>query len=545
MVKPTALFFKKQNSIISAATILGLASGLNALLGFVKGRVLTQQFGVSTDLAVFYTADRIPNFIYSIIVVGAISTVFIPVFGNILKINEKSAWRTASIVINSAFSAFILMWLVICIFSYQVMQLLSLGQFSHGDIVTGSNLIRIMLTAQMILIFSSFVTSILQSFKYFLIPALAPVIYNFGFIFGAMFLSDKYGIYGPALGVVIGSVLHLVIQIPLLRKIGFSYSVELHFRDKGVREIYAMVPARIGSVFIANALATINNSLAILISSSSVIYLRLANQLQFFPVSLFGASLASAILPTLSQESDEKSTDKFKKTFLTSFHQMTFLVMPASMGLIILRIPIVRLVYGTENFPWEATLLTAYSLAFFGISIFAQSAIYLITRAFYALKDPFTTVKISFFTLIINLMLSLFFIKVLNWGVWSVAFSFSISSLMDMGIMLYFLNKKVGGFDKHEAFAPFIKISYATLFMGLSLYIPLKLLDEFLLDTTRTINLIILTTVVGMCGGFCYFVFVKMLNIYEIEIFYKVLRRFNYRNANVTTTIGASDKSDT
>jgi len=520
---------KTQNTILSAALVLSIASGINAILGMLKGRLLAQYFGVSNDLAIFYTADRIPNLIYSILVVGAVSTVFIPVFTDLLKRNRETAFETASSIINAVFGFFVLVGSITFILSPWIIKLLSVGQFSGLEIVLGANLMRIMLISQVILVAGSLATSILHSFKYFMIPAMAPVFYNLGMLFGIIFLSGKYGIYGPTYGTILGALLHLGIQLPLLAKTGYIPSLSFNFGDKGLRELLHLIPPRLLSVFLANLVGTINNSLAILISAASVVYLKFALQLQTFPVLLFGLSMASASLPTLSEQGDRENMERFKKTFLTSFHQMMFLVIPLSVILLVLRVPVVRIVYGVSNFPWEATVQTSYVLAFFSLSIFSQSAYYLITRAFFALKDTYTPVKVSLFTIVLNLGLSLFFVVYLKLEIWAVALAFSFTSILDMILLMWLLNKKVGGFGVEKLLGPFLKISYAALLMGITLYLPLKLLDIVVIDTSRTLNLLLLTGIASFSGGATYLILTKLFKVEEIELFYKLMRKLDIR----------------
>jgi len=539
MVKSDFLM-KTQNTILSAAFVLALSAGLNAVLGFVKSRLLARHFGVSEDLSVFYTADRIPNLIYSVLVIGALSTIFIPIFNGIYKKNKTGAWKAASSIINASVVFFMFIGGVMYIFAPQIMQILSVNKFTPVQVQLGASLMRIMLIGQFILIISSFLTSLLQSFKYFLIPAIAPIIYNLGMIVGIVFLSPKFGIYGPTWGVVLGAILHLAVQIPLLKRINLKYTFIMDLKDKGIREMCALMPPRILSVLIANVLYTLNNSLAILISTPSVIFLKFASQLQFFPVNLFGISIASAALPTLSLESEDLDDikkngeakdpyEKFKKTFLTSFLQMMYLVIPAGVMMLVLRVPLVRLVYGVENFPWEATLETARTLGFFSLSIFAQSAVYLITRAFYSLKDTITPVKVSLVTIFINVLLSLFFIYGFKWGVWSVALSFSITSIVDMSVMFWLLSRKVGGFELGKLFVSFSKIALSGASMALSLYLFMKLLDLTVLDTSRTINLVILCGIATGAGFFSYLAFTKLFQVDEVAILYKLAKKFRIK----------------
>ncbi len=532
-----SFLMRTQKTILSAAFVIAFTYGLSAILSLVRSRLLAGFFGTDVELAIFYTADKIPSLIYSLLVVGTISTVFIPVFTNIRKQDPVQAWKTASSMINISILVFGFLGILVYLLAPTLINALSLGKFTSDQVRLGANLMRIMIGAQLLLILSSFITSLLQSFKYFILPALAPVLYNLGMIGGVMFLTPRYGIYGPAYGVVIGAVLHLAIQIPLARKINFDYKLLLDFKDRGIKEIFSLMPSRIFGSALVQTSTIINNSLAILVSTSSVVIFRFADQLQSFPVYLFGASIALAALPTLSFEADEVDRVNFKKTFLTSFHQMMFLVIPASVILLILRVPLVRLVFGAANFPWEATVKTSYTLAFFSISVLAQSSVYLLTRAFFALKDTATPVKVNVFNMIFSTGLSLFLVRYLGLGIWAVAFSYSMAAWIDMLLLLVLLGKKIGGWEWKALIKPFIKISYSAIFMAIILYVPLKLLDQLIFDTTRTLSLIILTAIVTLSGIASYLFFTWLFRVEEIELLYKLARRLNLSRQPVVESV--------
>ncbi|MEK7595585.1 MAG: murein biosynthesis integral membrane protein MurJ [Patescibacteria group bacterium] len=525
----TSFLFQTQKTIISAASILSFAYAISAGLSFVRTRVLATYFGDSFELGVFFVADRIPSFIYSLLVVGTLSAVFMPIFASIMKKDQDCAWKLSSTVINISLLTFSVFGVLAFIFARQVMLGLSAGHLSKEGLLLGASLMRIMMLAQFVLIFSSFISVILQSFRYFIIPALAPILYNIGMILGVVFLTPFLGIYGAAYGVVIGSFFHLLVQLPLLRKIKFKHSFSINLKEEGVSELMGLIPHRLLATVFYQVSAIIDTSLAILISAPSVVIFKFAEQLQSFPVNLFGVSIASAALPTLSLESDDKDFSKFKDTFLTSLHQMLFLVIPISIILLVLRVPLVRLVYGASKFSWEATILTSYSVAFFSFSIFSQAATYLITRAFYAIKDTRTPLKVMFFSVPFDILLSVFFIKYLNFGVWSIALSYSISSIFDFLILLHLLGKKVGWFDSNTLIEPFVKISYAAFFMGISLYAPMKILEKFIFDTTRTVPLIFLTIIATSFGIVSYLFFTRMFAVKEVDLLYSLVSRFKVR----------------
>jgi putative peptidoglycan lipid II flippase len=522
---------RTQSTILSAAGILALSSGMTALLGLVKSRLLTSYFGVSPDLSVFFTADRIPNLLYSLFVVGALSTVFIPVYSEAIKEKGEEAHEVASMIISAGVLIFLLLGGLAFIFAKSIIKVVAVNQFTPEEIMLGANLMRLMLGAQIILVVSSFITSMLQTHNYFLLPSLAPVLYNLGMIVGILTLTERFGIYGPTYGILLGAAAHLIIQTPALRKISYKYKFNLNFKNIFVKKIGRLLPPRMLSVFIASGMGTVHNSLALLISKPSVVYLKFADQLQTFPVSLFGYSIAAAALPALSRKAYPLNKAKFKKILVTSLHQVLFLVIPCAVILLILRVPVIRIIYGAARFPWESTVKTSYTLAFFSLSIPTQSAVLLLTRSFYALRDTVTPVKIGATTAALNLALCLIFINVLGWGAWSIAFAFSITSGIDMVTMLFVLNKRLGGFNIKELLEPFIKVSYAAAMMGMGLYIPLKLLDQYVFDTTRTIQLLGITGIAGTFGVVTYLVLTKLLQVQEIDLLYSLLRKINFRES--------------
>ncbi len=528
-MKTENFFLKSQNSIISAAVIIAATTGVNAFLGLIKGRLFTHYFGVSDQLAVFYTADRIPNMVYSLLIVGALSTVFIPIFSELVKKGKEEASETASAAINLSLIVFLTLSTLAFIFAKNVIQLLSLNQFSAENTALGVDLMRIMLVGQLILILSSFISTILQTMRMFIIPALAPLLYNVGMILTTIFLHEQLGIYAPALGVIVGAVLHILIQIPVINKTEIRYIPTLRF-TKGIDKLVHLIPYRLLAVFAANSLQTINNTFAILISSSAVIHLKFATQLQTLPISLFGASISMAALPTLSAESGDKSKEDFKKTFTTSLLQMLYMVIPASIILIVLKVPVVRIVYGVSQFPWDATVKTSYALGFFGLSIIFQSVIYLLTRSFYALKDTRSPVLVSLISIPINIGLTYLCVNHWHLGVWSIALTYTLTSFLDVVVLMYMLNNKVGGFEINSLLKPLVKISYASIIMGFALYIPLKFLDNFVFDTAKTINLVLLTMIAGAFGLSTYLWLTNLMKVAEIEMFYKLLRKMNLKS---------------
>jgi putative peptidoglycan lipid II flippase len=530
MVKPK-LFSSTQNTVLSAALILALAYGVSALLGLIRSRLMATFFGDSLELSVFYIADRIPSLIYSVLAVGALATVFIPVFTQELEHSKEKAFKTASNAITLCVLAFLTLSIFVVAFAPDIINLISAGKLDIDQIALGARLMQLMLIGQMLLVLSSFFGCILQSFKHFLVPALAPILYNFGLIFGILFLVGDYGIYAPAIGGILGALLHFAIQAIFIRRTGYSYKFQCNLSDSASLKMLALLPPRILSLTASQISITINNALAIFVSTGSVIYIKFADQLQSFPVNFFGASIALAALPSLSMETDQKDLESFKKTLFNSFFQMMFLAMPASVIFIILRVPVTRLVYGATAFPWDATLQTALILGIFSVSIFSQSAVLLLNRAFYAFKDTVTPLVISLVSISVTTALSFTAITFLGLGAWAIAVAITLGSFIDFLLLLVLIQKRIGQLTAANFFAPFAKIALSAMAMGVSIYGPLKILDIRVFDTTKTLELIVLTVVVIASGMVSYLFFTKIFRVKEIELFYKLINKLQIKKA--------------
>ena len=210
---------------------------------------------------------------------------------------------------------------------------------------------------------------------------------------------------------------------------------------------------------------------------------------------------------------------------MSSFNQLLYLVLPFSVLFLVLRIPIVRIVFGVSQFDWEATVLTGKTLAYFSISIFAQALIYLISRGFYALHDTKNPLVIGVLTTLVTVGFGAFFILFLHTGVEGIALAYSISSILNLLILFFVLDRKVGGFKKLELAISIGKIFLASICTGFALYIPIKLLDKLVIDTTHTFNLLILTGISTLLGLSLYLFLTWFLNVQEASTFLLIFKK--------------------
>ena len=217
--------------------------------------------------------------------------------------------------------------------------------------------------------------------------------------------------------------------------------------------------------------------------------------------------------------------EEFKATLLTTLHQILFLALPAAAVLIVLRIPSVRLVFGASQFDWEATVLTGSTLAYLAIGLSAQAISLLFVRGFYALKDTKTPVIVSLIVVAANIALSFYFVRVLFLDVWSLGLAFSLSNILSAILLFGTLHFKVEKFNLRQVLTPLAKMLMAAIIMGVALYIPIKLLDQVIFDTTRTINLLVLTGISSFFALSVYIVLVWFLKVRELKTFIDLIKK--------------------
>jgi len=525
------LINSKQETILSAAAVIGFIYAISAFLGFIRNRILSGYFGDSSELGIFFAADAIPNLILSLIVSGSLSSAFIPVFTKKYKKDPKEAWNLTSSVLNIS----LVIFLIITIGVMFGADFISREIIARNSDLTDenfkllANLMRVMMISQIIFIFSSFFTSVLQSFNRFIVPALAPVMYNLGMIIFLLLFVKELGIYAPAYGMIFGVLLHMGIQIPMARSLGFRYFPNLDFKNKGVREIYRlMIPRTIGQAA-QKFLGPLYTNLALFISASSNVILTFATDLQNLPVRLFGISIGQAALPLLTNAYEDGDISKFRILLIKTLRQIVFFVLPVSILLFVLRVPMVRLAFGAKKYSWEATVMTAYSVGFFSISLVAQALILILSKAFYALCDTKTPLKISLISIVINVIFALLFVRQMHLGVWSLALAYSIGSAVNFILLFIYLFKKIGGLDLYIFVKAVNRISLATLITGIALYVPLKIMDELVFDTTRTLDLLLLTGTVSLIGFLTYIFFAHLMKIEELELVTSSIERIKFR----------------
>lgn len=535
MVKFLQLLTAKQTSILSGAFVIMGMVILSKILGLIRDRLLVHTFPPDT-VAIFFAAFRLPDLIFQLLVFGALSVAFIPVFTQYLEEKGRAeAFRLAQSILILALIILSAAAVLVFFFSDIVTGWIVPG-FTTAQKMQVAQLTKAIIIGQILLVVGSFFVGILQSYQRFIIPALAGVFYNLGIILGVIFLSSSLGILAAGMGVILGAALHGLVQLPLVWSLGFRIGSLKSLLHPGVKEIFQLMSVRTLGLAAEQINETVGVILASLISTASVTYLTFAQHLQVVPIGLFGATIAQAALPVLSTEKSRGQKEEFKTTLLTTLHQILFLSLPSTAILIILRVPAVRLVFGASQFDWTATVLTGMTLAFLAIGLAAQAASLLLVRGFYALRDTKTPVIVSLIVVTVNIVLSIYLVNVLKLPIWSLGLANSISALLSGLLLFIALHFKVGGFNLHQALVPFLKMLLATIIMAGALYIPVKLLDQVIFDTTRTINLIILTSLAATFAVSIYVSLVWFLRVKELKTYMDLLKGLTKLQSKIRST---------
>ncbi len=490
----------QSKTITFSAALIAFSVGVSALLGLLRDRLLAGTFGAGPDLDVYFAAFRIPDLVYGILITGGIVAAFLPVFAESLEKDKKEGWKLVNNTINTLFIVLVLLGFVLLIFAPYIVKLIAPG-FTVDQREITTLMTRIMMISPILLGVSSLFSGVLQYFNRFLIYSLAPILYNLGIIFAIIFLVpiEGVGIIGLAYGVIIGSLLHLVIQIVPSFMCGYSYKPVIDIRQKELLKIFKlMVPRIIGQASSQINLIVIT-AIASTLTAGSIAIFNFADHLQAFPVRIIGVAFAVAAFPAFSKSFALKNKEKFLRNFNTVIRQVLFLIIPMSILVFVLRAQIVRLVLGTGEFGWIETRLTVASLGIFAVGLFAYAIIHILVRAFFSFQDTKTPLYASLVSMSLNIILSFLFVWILDGNnlfrslavallkldalsdIRVIAFPLALlfSGVVHFIFLLYFLRKKIGSLDGGKILDSSFIIIIASFIMGIAAFITIHIVDYF------------------------------------------------------------------
>ncbi len=378
------------SKIFKASLIIGAAFGVNKILALGRQYLIIKEFGFSPEIDAFNVANNMPDLIFSLFAGGALAMAFIPVFAEYLNLAEQDqSWKLFSKVVS-------LLFLVTTAISLLVAALAPTLVRSQFGIAPGFSepqqdlvvsLLRINLIATIIFSVSGIITASLQAHKHFLLPAIAPIFYNLGIVFGAVVLSPIFGIYGLTYGVVLGAILHFLIQLPGLKKKNFRFTFSLDLHEPGIRKVFHLMWPRLLTVLLIQVTFLLRDNFASRLAPGSISALTYGYFIMQVPETLIGSSIAIALLPTFSSLISEKKYKEFTRVLSLSIRVLIAAsLLPIILSLAILNI-LVELVF---HFPLEQTHLLVLTTQAFMVGLLAQTLLEVFVRAFYAKQRPLT-----------------------------------------------------------------------------------------------------------------------------------------------------------
>ncbi len=518
--KTKSFIFAKQKSIVASALLLSGTIVLARFFGFFRYRVLANYF-TKGQLDIFFASFRIPDLIFEILITGAFTSSFIPLFVK-YQGNKKELDENISSIINLILLFMMCGIVILFIFMDPIMRAITPG-FSLEKTETIVLFSRILLIGQLpFLIFGNFLTGIGQADKTFFLSAIAPVFYNITIIISTVLFTKTLFLMAPIVGVIIGAFFLFAIQVPIMLSTQYTYRFVLK-KTQGLVEFVHMVVPRTLTVIVSQIDATIDLTLTTLLGSGSYTVFYLAQRLQLLPVSVIGVAFCQASLPYLSEIFTEKRIEEFKKIILDSVLNLFFLTIPIMSFFVFARTPIIRLFFGAQKFDWDATVQTAITLSYFALSIPFHGIYYFLTRCFYAILDSRTPFFIGVSSIVMNTALSLYFIFILKLPVWALSISFSVSMIINVIVLFVILGSRLRGFSYKNILFEIIKMTFASLLASVVSYISIKLMDKFLLDTSRTINVFVLLCVSGSIFSALYLFLAWVMDIKELYLVTRLL----------------------
>jgi putative peptidoglycan lipid II flippase len=474
-----------QNKVTTANQQIARAAGtvmfayiLSSIINLARGIVILRAFGTGMENEAFWAANRVSETLFSLVAGGALASAFVPTFTAFLaKKQSDKAWKLASSIINLVLVMISILAILAAIFAPTIVRyLLAPGYVDDPEKFNLTvQLLRIILPSTVIFSISGLVMGILNAHQSFLFPALAPSMYSLGMIFGVVFLSPQMGIFGLAWGVVLGSLLHLLIQLPKLLRLGGKYSAIFGMDNPAVRQVGILMLPRLAGVAVVQINFWVNTNLASRYSEGSVTGLTYGFTLMLMPLMLIAQAIATASLPTFSAQAALGKLDEMRNSLSAAIRTVLLLSLPAAVGMILLRFPLIRLMYenGT-TFTSQSTELVAWALLWYTIGLVGHSLVEIISRAFYAMQDTKTPVLVGVAVMSLNIILSLIlgplFLKMGWLAIGGLALANSIATGLESIILLIIMRKRLKGLEGAKIFQLSWKIVLAVSAMGVVIW---------------------------------------------------------------------------
>ena len=506
-------------SLAVAASVVAAGFLASRLLGLLRTVVIAHQFGTSPSLDAYFVAFRIPDLIFQLLAGATLGSAFIPTFARVLaNRSEHEAWRLAASVLNLLFAATLVFALIGLLLAPVLVPLTApgLGEDTGQNAEMTSlavDLTRIMMLSPVLFAISGMFMGMLNARHHFLGPALAPIFYNLAIIAAALFSDDVKVLAGA---VVIGALLHLLVQLPALRSIGARWQPSWDWRDTAVREVGRLMGPRVVGLAAYHLNFLVATFFASTVSNGAISAVNYAWLIVMTPLGLFGMAISTAVFPRMAEQAANGEED-LPDTLSRALRLILYLTIPATVGLMILAAPITAFLLRGGAFGGSSADLVTGALVFYALGLFAHSGTEILSRGFYALSDTRTPVQFAIAAMILNLLLSL--VLVVPFGINGLAFALSAAAIMEFALLWRALAARMGGFDTGDLATSAGRTVLATVVMAevVAVYLAMLRLGG-MLDLGNKSDAAL--AVIGGClvGGTAFFVTSRVLQSREADV---------------------------
>ena len=436
------------HSVAKAAGLIGAATFSSRILGFIRDMVLARLFGATAAADAFFVAYRVPNLLRELFAEGSMSAAFIPVFTEYhTRRTKREAWELASAMFTTLLTIVTLIMLVGIVTAPGLVWLLAPGFHDDPSKLALTTLLTQMMFPYLVFIsLAALAMGILNSLRAFAAPALSPVFFNVFIIGCAVFVSPTLAepIYGVAIGVVAGGAAQFAMQLPGLRSRGMLMGFRFQPRHPGVKRVGQLLLPSLLGLSVTQVNITISTILASFFAGGPT-YLFYGMRLIQFPLGVFGVALATAILPTLSTQASKGAWDELRGTLAFGLRMIVFIILPAMLGLMLLRNPIVHLFFEHGTFTAADTEATSLAVLCYAVGLWAFAGVRIIVAAFYSMQDTRTPAFTAVGAVLANLVFSLLFMDALRHA--GLALATALAGMVNVGILVMVLNRRLGGID--------------------------------------------------------------------------------------------------
>jgi putative peptidoglycan lipid II flippase len=514
---------QENKKITKAAAIVGSATLLSRILGFLRDMVVAGFFGVNEIIDAFYIAFKIPNMLRELFAEGSMSAGFVPVFTEYLTKSSKEEAKKLSDTIFTflTLTLFIVIFLGIIFAPYIVMLVAPGFKDNALQFALTVNLTRIMFPFLLFIGLAALAMGVLNSLRDFLAPAIAPIMFNLVIIVTVLFMLNYLAqpIVILAAAVTVGGAFQYFIQVPALIKKKFFFSFSFIPRHPGMRKVVTLIIPTIFGLAITQINITVDSILASYLAAGSITFLYLGTRLMQFPLGVFSTAISTAVFPSMATFAAKEDNEGLIDTVSFGTRLAFFITIPAMVGLVTLSVPITNILFQRGEFTAEDTIGAAAAVVFYCVGLWAYSGTRIFTKAFYSLKDTKTPVKVGVLAMVANVFFDIMLMGPL--GHKGLALATSISGSVNFIFLMFLLRKRLKRIDGAKIARSTVKMCLCSAVMGVFCYYVAK--DPIFLtniDIMKRVGIVFMTM---LSGAGIYFLLTYLLKCEEIHFVKKMI----------------------